>query len=178
MVDKNIKTDIETEEDLDIIEKSNSGEKINDRPSSDLFFNTEEVLRNIELSLKGYTRVDGEWVCKESNKAIARDDIINKLVSELRGLVNPVNMHSEINEKLIPFSIIEHINSIVFSAYDDPTVDDNAIEVLANIVDEICIGFYGHMRNGRGNRTIKTLFTGLNMEDSHNENRVEKRGIF
>ena len=121
------------EEDLKYETHSSGAESIINKPTIDNFFNTEQLLQEIEKTLKGYQKVNNAWVYATTPKA--RDEFINSMINRLRSVINQQNMVSYMKEDDIKFLLLEKNKDFIFSIYEEPSVDDEDVESLINIFD-------------------------------------------
>jgi len=143
------------ENDLEYSRHEGSGESIVEKPTIDNFFNTEQLLQEVEKTMKGYEKRDGQWVYNTVPKA--RDSFINSMMNRLRSVINQQNMISYMDIDDAKFLLLEKNKDFIFSVYEEPSVDDEDVESVINIYDHAMQIFMGQVINGFGARTLRQI---------------------
>lgn len=141
---------------------SSSAESIIDKPTIDNFFNTEQLLQEIEKTMKGYQKIDGKWVYTTMPKA--RDEFINSMVNRLRSVINQQNMVSYIMDEEAKYLLLEKNYDFIFSVYEEPSIDDEDVESVINIYDHALQMFMGHTVEGFTSRTLRQIAAAVSYE--------------
>ena len=121
-------------------------------------FDPERVLYEINKSLLGFAKRDGEWV--RISEPLMRTDFINLYINSLRSLVNYHSMFSQTTAEESAFNMLESLKEITYAAVDYG-VQEEHIETLINIYDTMKATFYGIIINGRGTENIKQVLTSV-----------------
>lgn len=138
------------------------GESIINKPTMDNFFNTEQLLQEIEKTMKGYQKKDGKWVDATTPKA--RDEFINSMINRLRSVINQQNMISYINEDDSKFLLLEKNKDFIFSVYEESSIEDEDVESIINIFDHTLQIFMGQVTEGFGARTLRQVAANVSYE--------------
>lgn len=147
--------EVDEEETLEYHRHEGTGEPIVDKPTIDNFFNTEQLLQDVEKTMKGYERQNGRWVYKTLPKA--RDAFINSMMNSLRSVINQQNMVSYIGSEESNYLLLEKNKEFIFSVFEEPSVDDEDVESIINIFDHALQIFMGQVINGFGARTLRQI---------------------
>lgn len=150
------------EEDLSYTSHSSGGESILDKPTIDNFFNTEQLLQEIEKTMKGYQKKDSKWVYCTQPKA--RDEFINSMINRLRSVINQQNMVSYTTEDQAKFLLLEKNYDFIFSVFEEPTIADEDVESIINIYDHALEIFMGHVIQGFSSRTLRQIAAAVSYE--------------
>lgn len=150
------------EDDLKYNSHSSGAESVLDKPTMDNFFNTEQLLQEIEKTMKGYQKRDGKWVYCTQPKA--RDEFINSMVNRLRSVINPQNLISYTKEEEAKFLLLEKNYDFIFSVYEEPTIADEDVESVINIYDHALELFMGHVIQGFSARTVRQISAAVSYE--------------
>jgi hypothetical protein len=143
------------EQDLEYKTHSSGAESIINKPTIDNFFNTEQLLQEVEKTMKGYQKVNNTW--KYATRPKARDEFINSMMNRLRSVINQQNMVSYMKEDDIKFLLLEKNKDFIFSIYEEPSIDDEDVESIINIFDHAMQIFMGHVNQGFGARTLRQI---------------------
>tara|TARA_R100001591_G_scaffold118532_2_gene141955 strand:- start:1467 stop:2081 length:615 start_codon:yes stop_codon:yes gene_type:complete len=143
---------------------SGEGESILDKPTIDNFFNTEQLLQEIEKTMKGYQKEGDKWSAKPVVKPKASDDFINSMINRLRSVINPQNMVSYTTEDQAKFLLLEKNYDFIFRVYDEPSIEDEDIESVINIYDHALEIFMGHVIQGFTSRTLRQISAAVSYE--------------
>ncbi|MCJ8328319.1 MAG: hypothetical protein MJK08_14605 [Campylobacterales bacterium] len=178
--DEDYKNEYETPEESyeeeDIVEEyethSNNAESILDKPTIDNFFNTEQLLQEIEKTMKGFQKVDNKWRYKTMPKA--RDEFINSMINRLRSVINQQNMVSYITDDESKYLLLEKNYDFIFSVYEEPSIDDEDVESIINIYDHALQLFMGHTVEGFTSRTLRQIAAAVSYEV---EKKPEEDGL-
>lgn len=136
------------------------GEQIdNANKNYDLFFLTEDLLYSIEKNFRGYTIMNRVW--KYNSQPIARDEIISQFMNAIRSIVNPINMTSSMEAEEIAFDLLEKITEVIYTAYEEMTVDDDKLEHIVNVVDHTIQIFAGHIKSGHGSKFARQMYANV-----------------
>lgn len=152
----------EKEDDLNYTSHSSGGESILDKPTIDNFFNTEQLLQEIEKTMKGYQKKDSKWVYCTQPKA--RDEFINSMINRLRSVINQQNMVSYTTEDQAKFLLLEKNYDFIFSVFEEPTIADEDVESIINIYDHALEIFMGHVIQGFSSRTLRQIAAAVSYE--------------
>lgn len=151
-----------------------SNEDVTTRPATEAFFLTEDMLYSIEKHFRGFQKIDGKWIYK--NQPIARDEFINQLMNTLRSVINPANMISKMNEQDLAFVMLEKNTEIIWSALEEPTLDEDDIEYVINVCDHTMQLFIGHLINGHGSTVARQMSANIYQDVAREEQK--KKSIF
>lgn len=162
----------EQEEDLKYKVHSSGAESIVEKPTIDNFFNTEQLLQEVEKTMKGYQKKGGKWVY--SSKPKARDDFINSMINRLRSVINQQNMISYIGDDEAKFLLLEKNKDFIFSVYEEPSIEDEDVESVINIYDHALEIFMGQVIQGFGARTLRQIAAAVSYEV---ENKKQDDGL-
>jgi hypothetical protein len=163
----------EDDEELSEYESHSSGaESIVDKPTIDNFFNTEQLLQEVEKTMKGYTKQNGEWVYSTVPKA--RSEFINSMMNSLRSVINQQNMISYITEEEAKFILLEKNKEFIFAVLNEPSIDDEDFETIVNIFDHALQLFLGQVILGFGARTLRQIAASVSYEV---ENKKKEDGF-
>ncbi len=157
----------DSEGDLDYKTHSSGSESVLDKPTIDNFFNTEQLLQEIEKTMKGYQKKGGEWVYCTVPKA--RDEFINSMTNRLRSVINQQNMVSYAKEDQAKFLLLEKNYDFIFSVYEEPSIDDEDVESVINIYDHALEIFMGHVVQGFSSRTLRQIAAAVSYEVDQKE---------
>jgi hypothetical protein len=169
---------VEEEQDsLEYETHSSGAESIVNKPTIDNFFNTEQLLQEIEKTMKGYQKVNGSWVYTTTPKA--RDSFINSMMNRLRSVINQQNMVSYMVMDDIKFLLLEKNKDFIFSVYDEPSIEDEDVESIINIFDHALQIFMGHVNSGFGARTLRQIAAAVayEVDDKNKDNSLLSFGI-
>jgi len=155
------------EDDLTYKTHSSGAESIIEKPTIDNFFNTQQLLQEVEKTMKGYQKVNGQWVYTTRPKA--RDEFINSMINRLRSVINQQNMVSYMVEDDIKFLLLEKNTDFIFSVYEESSIDDEDIESTINIYDHAMQIFMGHVNHGFGARTLRQIAAAVAYEVDENK---------
>jgi hypothetical protein len=155
--------------------QSGSGESVVDKPTIDNFFNTEQLLQEIEKTMKGFQKQNNEWVYKTTPKA--RDEFINSMINRLRSVINQQNMVSNITEEEAKFLLLEKNTDFIFSIHEEPSVDDEDLESIVNIFDHALQIFMGHVISGFSSRTLRQISASVSYEMPEKKNNDGLFGV-
>ncbi len=141
-------------------ENLGSGESIDDKPTLEKIFGPSKIIRDIEMTLRGYTIKEGEWV--QTNNPIGTDDFINTTINGLRSIVNETNMVSSMEEEDIEYILKEKNKEFIFLLLD-PTcmVDDSKVEAVGNMYDHALQLFMGFLAGGHGSKVLRQIHASL-----------------
>lgn len=153
---------IEQEENIGYKTHSSGAESIIEKPTMDNFFNTEQLLQEVEKTMKGYQKKEGKWVY--STRPKARDEFINSMINRLRSVINPQNMISYISDEESKFLLLEKNYDFIFSVYDEPSIEDEDVESVINIYDHCLQIFIGQVVEGFGARTLRQIAASVSYE--------------
>lgn len=145
----------------------NDGESVNEKPTIDNFFNTEQLLQEVEKTMKGYQKSNMKWVYVTTPKA--RDSFINSMMNRLRSVINQQNMVSYMKEDDAKFLLLEKNKDFIFSVYDEPSIEDEDVESIINIFDHAMQIFMGQVINGFGARTLRQISASVAYEIENKE---------
>lgn len=162
-----IDEEIKEEESLDYDSHSSGAESILDKPTIDNFFNTEQLLQEIEKTMKGYQKRDGKWIYCTQPKA--RDEFINSMINRLRSVINQQNMVSYTREDEAKFLLLEKNYDFIFSVYEEPSIADEDVESIINIYDHALELFMGHVIQGFSSRTLRQIAAAVSYEVEQKE---------
>ena len=156
---------------------SSGAESIINKPTIDNFFNTEQLLQEVEKTMKGYQKVNGKW--QYTTRPKARDEFINSMVNRLRSVINQQNMVSYMREDDIKFLLLEKNKDFIFSVYEEPSIDDEDVESIINIYDHAMQIFMGHVLQGFGARTLRQIAAAVayEVEDKNKDDSLMSIGI-
>ncbi len=154
-------------EDLNYESQSSGGESVLDKPTIDNFFNTEQLLQEIEKTMKGYQKKDNKWIYCTQPKA--RDEFINSMINRLRSVINQQNMVSYATEEQAKFLLLEKNYDFIFSVYEEPSIDDEDVESVINIYDHALELFMGHVVQGFSSRTLRQIAAAVSYEVEQKE---------
>lgn len=154
--------DLDAEESLEYQRHEGQNESIVDKPTIDNFFNTEQLLQEVEKTMKGFQKKNGEWVYTTIPKA--RDGFINTMINALRSVINQQNMISRMGEEDIKFLLLEKNKEFIFLVYDEPSVEDEDVESVINIFDHALQLFMGQVLEGHGARTLRQIAAAVSYE--------------
>jgi hypothetical protein len=132
-----------------------NNEGINEKPTIDNFFNTEQLLQDIEKTMKGFQKKGGEWSYTTLPKS--RDNFINTTMNSLRSVINQQNMISKMGADEIKNLLLEKNYEFIFLIYDESSVEDEDVETAINIFDHALQLFMGQVEDGHGARTFKQV---------------------
>lgn len=138
----------------------------------DLFFMTENLLYEIEKNFRGYTKVNGAW--RYMSDPIARDEIINQFMNCIRSIVNPIHMTSSLGTEELAFDLLEKITEVIFTIYDEQSIDDDKVEHLINVIDHTIQIFAGHIQNGHGSKFARQMYANVYHEPGKDKNNEKK----
>lgn len=133
----------------------NLGENVNEKPTIDNFFNTEQLLQEVEKTMKGFQKKNGQWVYVTLPKA--RDNFINTMMNDLRSVINQQNMISKMDKDDIKFLLLEKNKEFIYLIYEEPSIEDEDVESVINIFDHALQLFMGQVQDGHGARTLKQV---------------------
>lgn len=170
--DTAIKEDVTEEDNIDYESHSSGAESILDKPTIDNFFNTEQLLQEIEKTMQGYQKKGKEWIY--TTKPKARDEFINSMINRLRSVINQQNMVSYISEPQAKFLLLEKNYDFIFSVYEEPSIEDEDIESVINIYDHALELFVGHVISGFSARTLRQISAAVSYEV---ENKDKQDGL-
>ena len=160
------------DESLDYEDEVLQGEKPDSLNSIDRIFNTEDsILYTVRKTLLGWELIEGKW--QPTGKAIARTEVVNKIMNVMRRFVNSTNFISMKDEKEINYNMSELNKEVIFMLYDDPTVEDEDVEYAINQVDHTVNMFMGIIRDGEGSDSAKQIFSGTYQRRENNENKYK-----
>jgi len=157
----------EEEDDLSYKSHSSGAESVLDKPTIDNFFNTEQLLQEIEKTMKGYQKKDNKWVYCTQPKA--RDEFINSMVNRLRSVINQQNMVSYTRDEEAKFLLLEKNYDFIFSVYEEPSIADEDVESIINIYDHALELFMGHVIQGFSSRTLRQIAAAVSYEVEQKE---------
>lgn len=155
------------EEDLNYKSHSSGAESVLDKPTIDNFFNTEQLLQEIEKTMKGYQKRDNKWVYCTQPKA--RDEFINSMINRLRSVINQQNMVSYTTDEQAKFLLLEKNYDFIFSVYEEPSIADEDVESVINIYDHALEIFMGHVIQGFSSRTLRQIAAAVSYEVEQKE---------
>ena len=141
---------------------SSGAESIISKPTIDTFFDTEQLLQEIEKTMKGYEKVSGEWRYTSTPKA--RPSFINSMLNRLRSVINQQNMISYVTEDESKFLLMEKNLDFIYSVYDEPSIEDEDVESIINIFDHSLQLFMGQVVLGFGARTLRQISASVSYE--------------
>lgn len=154
--------DEKPEKQLEYYRHEGTGESIVEKPTIDNFFNTEQLLQEVEKTMKGYQKKEGKWVYATTPKA--RDAFINSMMNRLRSVINQQNMISRMEKDEAYFLLLEKNKDFIFSVYDEPSIDDDDVESVINIYDHAMQIFMGQVIQGFGARTLRQIAAAVSYE--------------
>jgi len=143
------------EEDDDGIIKGNGNESVRESSLLDRVFNTEDLLYDLEKTMRGFTKIDGKWVY--SGRPLARSVFISRTINSLRSIISSEFIISSKTTEEINFILLEKAKEITFSVYDEPSIDEEDVEGILNIHDHALQMFMGIVEGGRGNSTLRQI---------------------
>lgn len=157
------------DEDLEYTSSGDSREAVKDLNAIDRIFNTEAYLYHIKMTMLGYRVEDGKY--KNTGEGLATTQAINKMINSLRGVIATENMLSFKTDPEINFILLENAKEVVFTIYDDPTVDERDVEHVVNMVDHPAEMFMGIVKSGDGSEAARQILTGnyLRLNDKNDE---------
>lgn len=169
--------EVNLEEDLKYKTYSSGAESIITKPTIDNFFNTEQLLQDVEKTMKGYQKVNGMWVYTTRPKA--RDEFINSMMNRLRSVINQQNMVSYMQMDDIKFLLLEKNKDFIFSVYEEPSIDDEDVESIINIFDHAMQIFMGQVNQGFGARTLRQIAAAVayEVDDKQKDDAIMSLGI-
>jgi len=141
---------------------SSSAESIIDKPTIDNFFNTEQLLQEVEKTMKGFQKQDGKWVY--STRPKARSEFINSMMNRLRSVINQQNMISYVMEDDAKYLLLEKNKDFIFSVFEEPSIEDEDVESIINIYDHCMQLFMGQVVEGFGARTLRQIAAAVSYE--------------
>jgi len=159
--------EIQEDENLNYESHSSGAESILDKPTIDNFFNTEQLLQEIEKTMKGYQKRDGKWIYCTQPKA--RDEFINSMINRLRSVINQQNMVSYTRDEEAKFLLLEKNYDFIFSVYEEPSIADEDVESIINIYDHALELFMGHVIQGFSSRTLRQIAAAVSYEVEQKE---------
>ena len=139
------------------------GESVDDKPTLEKIFGPSKIIRDIEMTLRGFTIKEGEWV--PTNNPIGTDDFINTTINGLRSIINETNMVSSMEETDIEFILKEKNKEFIFLLLD-PTcmVEDHKVEAVGNMYDHALQLFMGFLAGGHGSKVLRQIHASLYQE--------------
>ena len=147
------------------------GETIEDKPTLEKIFGPSKIIRDVEMTLRGYTIKEGEWV--QTNNPIGTDDFINTTINGLRSIINETNMVSSMDEVDIEFVLKEKNKEFIFILIDpNCMVEDGKIEAVGNMYDHALQLFMGFLAGGHGSKVLRQIHASL----YHELENVQKDG--
>jgi len=152
----------EEEDELEYKTHSSNAESIVDKPTIDNFFNTEQLLQEVEKTMKGYQKKEGKWVYATRPKA--RDEFINSMMNRLRSVINQQNMISYVMDDEAKYLLLEKNKDFIFSVYEEPSIEDEDVESIINIYDHCMQLFMGQVIEGFGARTLRQIAAAVSYE--------------
>ncbi len=167
--------DIELEDDDDSndIITGSQNEAVKESSLLDRVFNTEELLYDLEKTMRGFTKTDGKWVY--SGKPLARSVFISRTVNSLRSIISSEFIISAKTPDEINFILLEKAKEFTFSVFDEPSIDEEDVEGILNIHDHALQMFMGIVEGGRGNSTLRQISASI-FHDPKNDG-VKRDGI-
>lgn len=135
-----------------------SGEAIKDTNAVDRIFNTEVLLENIRRTMLGYKIVRGKYI--NTGKGIARTETVDKMINSLRAIINTENMLASKDDDEINYILLEKAKENIYRMYDDPMVDEDDVEHVANMLDHPAEMFMGIVKYGEGSESARQILTG------------------
>lgn len=133
------------------------------------FFDTEGIIQRLEKSMRGYQIRDGEYV--KVGDELAQDSFIDKTINSLRSVINPYSMISKMSEDDIKDLLMEKMDDFIESALDEPSVGEDDITHIIDLVDHSLQIFMGHLREGHGSKILRQLGGNLYVPDKEQENK-------
>jgi len=155
----------------DIIQGS-TNESIRESNILDTIFSPEELLYNLEKTMRGYQKENGEWVYK--NKPLARSQFISKMVNSLRSIINSQNIASRKEIDAINIILLEKAKEFTFLVFDEESIVEEDTESVLNLHDHALEMFMGIVEGGMGNSTLRQMSANLYVKDDTN---VSQNGI-
>ncbi len=149
--------------------EESSGEPIAEKPTIDKFYDTEEILYNIEMTFRGYQKKQKKWVYV--TLPIARDEFINMTINSLRSVVNPENIITKKSDEDIEIILLEKNLEFIDICEDEATLEDRYIENVINTYDHTLELFMGLVSKGHGADTLKQIYAGVarGFDDFHDK---------
>jgi hypothetical protein len=174
-IDTDIDNDSESDEDEDEDDEdvnydsgSYNNEPIKEVSTIDRFFNTESYLYHIRMTLLGYKVKNNKYI--NTGNGLARTSVIDKIINTLRSIISTENILSDLDDKEANRVLLEKAKEVIFTIYDEESVEEDDVEHLSNMTDHPCQLFMGIIRNGSGIDTAKSFFAANNFNDSRKKN--------
>ena len=149
------------------------GESILEKPLINTFFDPEQMLLTpVEKTMKGFQKIDGEWVY--SSRPLARTAFINNMINMMRSVINTINFNSKLTSKQIDNILLEKNIEFIEMCKLEPkwSLDDENVEMVVNIFDHSLQMYMGVVENGRITDVITQIATGsYNMDAFKNINK-------
>lgn len=138
------------------------GVGIEEKPTLSKIWDPDVIVRQLELTWKGYSQQDdGTWLQNGKN-AIARDEVIETTINSIRSFINSHNMIAKMEPEDIEFVLLEKIKEIIYSYHDEFSVDEDILENMVNQVDHVNETFMkGIVQKGHGANTLTQVYAGL-----------------
>ncbi len=142
-------------------DSDNSGEAIQEKPTIDKFFDTENILYCIEKTFRGYQKQNHKWVYV--TRPIARDEFINITINSLRSVINPENIITKKSAEEIEIILLEKNLEFIDLCEDESiyTLNGDYFESIINIYDHSLELFMGLVQGGHGAQTLKEIYAGV-----------------
>lgn len=148
-----------------------SGEPIEEKPTIDGFFDTENILYSIEKTFRGYQKQNKKWVYV--TRPIARDEFINLTINSLRSVINQENIISKKSAEDVEIILLEKNLEFIDLCEDESiyTLNGDYFESIVNIYDHTLELFMGLVEGGHGADTLKQIYAGVarSIDDIHNQ---------
>lgn len=135
-----------------------TGDRIEEKPTLDVVFDTETLLKTLKKEMEGKELINGEYV--QVRLPIARDETIALIINSLRSIINPSNLLANFEEERAKLVQWEKILEFEYLAIEDPTIDNNEYETLINMCDHALDLFLSKVIDGHATQTIETIYTG------------------
>jgi len=139
-------------------EPMNSGESLKSQNAIDKLFSPEDFLMSLRRAMLGDKIVNGRYI--STGNGIARTPTIDKIINSLRSVINIENMLSGKTDEEIKFILLEKNKEVIYMMYDDPSVDEDEVEHLSNILDHSVEMFMGIVQSGDGSEAARQILTG------------------
>lgn len=154
-----------------------SAEKIQDKPTIDNFFDTENLLYSLEKTFRGFQKQNKTWVYV--TRPIARDEFINLTINSLRSVINPENIISKKSAEEIEIILLEKNLEFIDLCEDESiyTLNGDYFESIVNIFDHTLELFMGLVQGGHGAQTLKEIYAGVARDINAVHNSQEDSGF-
>lgn len=148
--------------------KFSNNEDISEKPTIERIFNTEDMLYAVEKNLRGYQRIDNQWVYK--SEPIVRDQFISYTINSLRSVVSNAAIISALTEKEAKELLYEKNIEFIDAAEDELTLDEDHFEYVVNLHDTVLQIFMGILIGGQGSKVLRQVAASLYVDDREKQN--------